>query len=365
MDQHGNGDCGYRSIAQARYFLQHGKNLEQTACKREAAWLRAQAVQHVKNHTTEFHEFLVKDKDVSPEAAAEDNAVAQWLETAADTKTWIDGLAIYTLACKLGVPIVVWKTDKEKIKRYTLAPAFRKGFAVGAQNCKPIALCLQDGHYTHLAPPEVDHKFPKEWLKECDLPQTQELHGAGKQSVRTPSLHGVVSFQSSLKPTTCHKSQARTPSLHTLVSSKDQRKKTALKGSLALRIPNRSAKAAASLMGAKHAGKKTQAWSVATQDELLGLQEDMDVNGKDASHTPVPVKTQTWKCPVCSVEKKGTWKQICTLHRWHCKSKHPDVPYSQFLIKPRNVPPVIPSNQLPVSERAWQCPFCDVGLPKL
>ena len=72
-----------------------------------------------------------------------------------------------------------------------------------------------------------------------------------------------------------------------------------------------------------------------------------------------------WRCPICAAEKKGPWKNICTMRWYHWKTHHKHVPYEQFLIKPRGAPIPAPSALLPKDQRAFDCPCCDVGLPAL
>ena len=40
-------------------------------------------------------------------------------------------------------------------------------------------------------------------------------------------------------------------------------------------------------------------------------------------------------------------------------------PYNTFLMKPRGIPAVVATKDIPKDQRAWQCPCCDVGLPSL
>eukprot|EP00439_Symbiodinium_sp_Y106_P009605 s3374_g1.t1 len=72
-----------------------------------------------------------------------------------------------------------------------------------------------------------------------------------------------------------------------------------------------------------------------------------------------------WKCPDCDEERRSTWKNICTLRFTHWKRAHKDVPYNTFLMKPRGIPAVVATKDIPKDQRAWQCPCCDVGLPSL
>ena len=152
---------------------------------------------------SEVQRVLAQDRDVAPEDNAPDPSrrLDAWTASAVKADAWIDALALQALSQKLATPTIVIKRDGERIKRYTLAPRFSGGYAMGSKNCQPLALLLEGGHYRHLCPPADVTTFPKDWLKATEMP------GAGKSPKRegTPSLHGLSS-------------PCRSPSLHTLVS---------------------------------------------------------------------------------------------------------------------------------------------------
>ena len=349
VDQQGQGDCGYRSIAQAIYFLKHGQDLDNAACVKEAAWLRSQAIQHIRKHQHLYTHMLTKDKAVSPEkwnkVDASKNA-GRWLTQAAKPDTWI-GVAIQALSAKLGTPIIVFKKDGDRVKRYTLAPAFKNAFAVGAKNCKPIVLRVEAGHYTQMAPPDHTQTLPPAWLAEGDSPEGEDLQGAGgkSDSLRTPSLHTLVPRSSSR----ISKSDAQTPSLRTIArkTRSNAPTRTKLRSVLPTSLKRKQT--------FKLSGSRVSTAVIQTQDS----HDDCAV-----SRAPDDQGILQWTCPVCGLIKRGGNKSLQQMRRFH-KTRHPEIAWNTFLVKPRNVPPVVPSNLIPREQRAWQCPCCDVGLPKL
>ena len=133
VDAGGEGDCGYRAIADALHRQKHAHNLSHDECRAEAAWLRTLMVSHIEKHHDRFESVLVKDKNTAPEEPTPYMGLKSWISEAAKPGTWIDGLALQAIAEKKGVPLVIFKRDAETIKRFTLAPKFRQGMALVAK----------------------------------------------------------------------------------------------------------------------------------------------------------------------------------------------------------------------------------------
>ena len=125
---------------------------------------------------------------------------------------------------KMGQVLILWschvqKDGAEVWQRYTHAPKFSKGFACQAAGSEPIAMTLESGHYQLLIPPEGS-KFTERWLRETDLPPSQELAGAGK------SASAATAKSSRAVPDT--------PSAHTIVCSPDTKAKTVAKSTCSI-----------------------------------------------------------------------------------------------------------------------------------
>ena len=224
--------------------------------------MRTQAVQCVRKRQKEFLCFLAKDENVSQEPTAPDQVEA-WLEEAKAT-TWI-GVALQALSTKLSTPITVWKRDGQRIKRYTLAPAFKNGYAKGSKNCRPIALVLESGHYKQLKPPNMDTEFLKQWLREGQTVTKDDLQGAGRKastcgtqslhtlarSEATPSVHTLVTRSKA-------QTGAPTPSVHTLHVSGEKNGGTKRKRGIEARVTPTRATQAGSMAGLSGRGSQAR-----------------------------------------------------------------------------------------------------------
>ena len=112
-----------------------------------------------------------------------------------------------------GAPIVIFKKDGDMVKRFTLAPKFKHGFAQGSRKNQPVCLLLEGGHYRHLRPP-AEAIFPHNWLRENIAEDILELKGAGRSSCgsKTPSVHTIVSRISAVVDTPEADTQPEKPS---------------------------------------------------------------------------------------------------------------------------------------------------------
>ena len=156
VDLGGNGDCGYRALANAFHVQSSGgQNLTAEAAQADASWLRTQVVLHVQKHAERFGDFLAKDVDIAPEDKSSSASIQEWLQKAGEQGTWIDGVALQAISEKRTTPLVVFNLDSvtKAVARFTLAPKFKHGFALAARKASPICLVLQDQHCRHLRPP--------------------------------------------------------------------------------------------------------------------------------------------------------------------------------------------------------------------
>eukprot|EP00439_Symbiodinium_sp_Y106_P020222 s7554_g2.t1 len=108
VDQGGNGDCGYRALANAFHVQSNGGQAD-------ALWLRHQVVLHVQKHADRFGDFLAKDVDTAPEDKSPTENIQEWLHKAGEQGTWIDGVALQAISEKRGTPLVVFKVDSVTI----------------------------------------------------------------------------------------------------------------------------------------------------------------------------------------------------------------------------------------------------------
>ena len=201
VNQKGNGDCAFRSIAAAREYAANNKLLTETESKNKGAMVRVDAISHLRRHIDRYLPNFAPDKPISPESPAVQPEVAKnnfgtWLTQMESPQAWADGLVLLACAVRYGQPIVVWYFNQEgkHWKRATIAPDFSGGYAKIARKLQPITLLLKNEHFTWLKPPEdLDVKVAKRsWLRESIIPERRILQGAAPRSGEaTPSLHSL------------------------------------------------------------------------------------------------------------------------------------------------------------------------------
>ena len=191
--------------------MKTGESMSETKAQTEGAWLRSQACQHIQKHRETFINFFAS------QPLSQNVSFNKWVENAALASTWVDGLLIHSLACKLGTAIVIWKASQDQGKRswqrYCFAPKFYLGKARTAEHSHPIAVVLRDGHYVPLRSPVEYRAIPDTWLREAVGHFKAKLGGAGKSasgrsasthSCRTPSVASRISKAKSLSAPTVH-----------------------------------------------------------------------------------------------------------------------------------------------------------------
>lgn len=226
-DQKGNGDCFFRACADCHHWMTAGKSITETKAQTEGAWFRSQACQHILKHRETFVNFFAS------QTLSQTSSFDTWIEKAALASTWVDGLLIHSLACKLGTAIVIWKASEDKGKgswqRYCFAPKFHSGKARTAEKSQPLTVVLRNGHYVSLRSPIDNRSIPETWLRETVGHFRAKLGGAGKSvsgsshSCRTPSTSSRISKEKNLRTPTVHSGHTgrvslRTPSVPTQAS---------------------------------------------------------------------------------------------------------------------------------------------------
>lgn len=182
IDWQGSGDCGFRAVADGWVKKQHRETWTQDDAKRGAAWLRAEAISHIRKHHAKFKDFVPTNC----------SSFEDWLQKASQSSYWISGVLLQALAERLGTPIIIFKWDEisKSWRRFCIAARFSGGWACKAKNASPIAVVLEKKHYVALRPKD-ENDFPKSWLKETASPSDSEfvidLTGAGRQASSSSS----------------------------------------------------------------------------------------------------------------------------------------------------------------------------------
>eukprot|EP00439_Symbiodinium_sp_Y106_P074583 s2192_g14.t1 len=411
-DEGGTGDCGYRSLCAAMAYNADRKRVDTDTARRQGALLRTQAIAHVRNKLDEYEQFLVPDRDVSPE----DNSLIQgptmeaFLQAAAAANTWICGLMLQACSRKRGVPVIVFFWHENRWKRCTFAPGWNKdGIAKTAAGVEPVVLVLRDSHYQWLKPPP-QAVVPGGWLMQSAVPPRGRLSGAGKQdsgSAATPSVHSYVPVGKKRGDTTpsvrtcavtiatpsvhTYRAQdAKAPSLRSLCSeafakgrasvSKKSESQARPSSTAAGRTTNQATSKHTKVQGAKRPPvPQFRSLAEVTASEL-GIEKRSDTSVA-ASHSrgalapPGAGRAQTgsdevpWHCPAegCGWSTRAPTREALRKKAWnHWGNKHggPMPEGAGF----RAVPQVTDASKaLPRAEHAWTCPVpkCGAGLPAL
>ena len=217
VDQGGSGDCGWRSLADGRWWngrlriykdkVPNDEDFSQFNATGNGNHLRVQSALHLKKHKEKYLPFFGQGRK-GPKN------FDQFVTEAAAPETWIHGATLQACAEKFGCPIIVWrKPEHGAWQRFCFASRFSGGFACAAKEECPLVICLEKQHYTSLRPPRRED-IPKNWLRETAGIRTEHFGGAGKK--KTTSVdddwssqhHGVDGISDAA-------SSIATPSVHT------------------------------------------------------------------------------------------------------------------------------------------------------
>ena len=405
----GNGDCGFRAAATALQVNQGKPEFSSEELMRQASSLRLLAANHIAKHKESYAEHWAVDPNEDTAAWGGNlppESFQSYLKMIARRETWIDEFLIRGLAERLGVPVVVWYFHPTQATwlRAVYGPWWREDVAQTTKRQRPLVLALKDKHYRALVPETIDDVVPESWLLRSEPREIGALKGAGPGSTAlsicsaTPERsRRSLSLASSTPRQTSKQSKRVGLPGQPLVPLRDEastRSRQPCKAQ-ALDVPQSTpCKTASSAMSIAEKPPKrehnkagtTQArnqsfcskYSSTKRKAESQRAEKLAMPGKKLP--PVPkfhndqrirkgkqsgTQVFLWRCPLCSVEKQGPWKNICTMRWYHWSTHHKHVPYEQFLIKPRGAPVPVPSALLPEDQRAFSCPCCNVGLPPL
>ena len=186
-DPKGQGDCGFRSIAQAMTFSQQ-TTLDEQQLEREACKLRVLSVGHlVKNKHTDQNEWQPDATATVEQCAGQDipQDFSDYCMVISKKKFWMDGMMIHALMERLGTVIVVfvWNGEDKTWSRTVFARKFQDDVAQISKNgTAPVALLLQNQHFFLLQPEDKDAAMPLAWMKKTPVRAREFYKGAGKHS---------------------------------------------------------------------------------------------------------------------------------------------------------------------------------------
>ena len=203
IDQKGNGDCGWRALADNWAWRKDGQALGEQECVQQANWFRTASVRYIRSHAGKYRA-SIPGADVSEEAwdaflkaggtsadefkAKADGALEAYLDKAVKPGHWICARLLQATADRFGTAIVVWKIGEANAvdRRFVIAPAFSRGWPRVNSKSPPLVILLKSNHYTSLrTPPEGN--VPWTWLRETNLPGPEDLPGGADHEDKVPA----------------------------------------------------------------------------------------------------------------------------------------------------------------------------------
>ena len=362
-DVGGSGDCVFKACAHSLARHQ-GKQIEGESLTREAARLRVLAIKEMEQNPVYRATWVSDPKEEAHHRGGLAHPAENFDEyvlQAANQSFYGDGFLIQAMATKLKRDIVVWqwRKDDEFWQRIHLP---------GGDNKEPLLVALKDEHYRAILLPSGD-KCPETWLVPTQKPDRIQLRGAGKSVLSLPD--SVLSLDDSQSVLSLE-SKSRN-----LASSRKRHKPKHDVGSRqsATSVLNLSCVNSVSGTFERHHSIQPRSTLASNTDRISDLgQPDFGVglvrkrlHGKQTVqewHAPPQAAVVTWMCPLCDYETHGSATKVGQFKRSHVQTRHPDVNYKVIISKPK-ITQVIASSIIPKSQRSWQCPLCDAGLPSL
>jgi hypothetical protein len=292
------------------------------------ATLRVQVATHIIKHEKDYKPMFSPDVSATT-VEREDGDIptcwSSWLSAIRRHKRWICGLTIKAAAARLGVQVIVVLRAKDG--------SWGNPMAIGEPKKKkketPVILGLNEaqGHYTLLIP-NSPTDVPASWLMAAQLDHftsQNALRGAGSEAAGNwlPSA---------------------TPSRD---SSRDVR--------------SRASSSRFWLPKATPSKSKAMSSAARTLPTKRPLPEE-EANVDDAEEFFEPF---VWTCGICQLQLTAHSRPALSKQRAaHVASRHKGHHKEAGELREK-LEVVAASESLPVAERAWSCPYCNVGLPFL
>ena len=371
-DQGGIGDCFFRA---ASVFTQDKckKQPSQADSTNDGAWLRSQAISHIRKHSTRYKQLFGSQKEFEA-----------WVSAAARQEHWAEGKLIQATCEKVGRPAIIWGKKVENgyatFTRLVVATRFSNGLACCARDQQPMVFQLFQKHYTALVCPE-NGQIPANWSRET--PNTViDLEGGTRNvaassafasPMRTPGTESDDFATKAVSSPSCFSNSAQadllarpgdngvqaetevaddvrsclTPSVCTV--SRPER-------SHSQATPSVHTVAANSAFSCSHVPWPAAASTAGVKRRLVGKQQVWE--------PPADNKVPTWTCPVCGFQNFNAYgaKSAAKIH--HFKHAHPDIP-KHIYAPGLKTAPFEASPLIPAAQRDWSCVLCDYGLPTL
>ena len=216
----------------------------------------------------------------------------------------------------------------------------------------PFCLFLKNSHFTTLDP---DTEVPKEWLKlgkdskKDDILNGSSFLGGGFLSPKSSKGQSDLSDldQGFLSPKSSGQINA---SVRASEVSQLLEPQCSLGPTTPLPRTSNRARATFSTI----AGDIQTLDRLTTGRRILGKQPDPQKKA-------FTYHDLEWNCPVCLLKiTRNTAEGLHQAKGCHLQSRHPD--FNRDLVKAKKADIIVPSKDIPKTDREWSCPLCDVGL---
>lgn len=380
QDQLGNGDCGWRALADNIAFQVHGTSMSVAEATHEGNKLRVSAVQHIKRHRSRYE----------PTVETSWESFESYCDAAIRPDCWIDGVTLQSTSEKLGTMIIIWKEiEGGTHQRYAFAPSWSEDDQPRyGKKFPPLVLLLSDKHYVSVRPPPGT-SVPHHWLTKTAIPSAASLRGAARSScssARTPSVRTVRLPRPQSGPRSARASSSRsaaTPSVHT------QRLDCSPRPASSLATPSvhtQRVDAQSTLASGPSSLRRRLLFKQSVHADFSHVDSRSVVAPSEMSQRvildeeipapPPPPKAggpkeleqfdYVWTCPYCTmVITAPTSKKRTEKRSNHLANRHPERKVNQNDVIRRLTPPVPVSEYIPMDQRSWTCPVCNGGLPDM
>ena len=374
VDTGGDGSCGYSSLA-VGYHLMRGKKLDELRADGFATLgttLRTLISEHIKRHPENYRPFCAEDwtenelKDDGKSPTCWD----EWVDSLNRPRRWICQLTLRAGAKRLGCRIVVL----QKLSNGAWGNPVIMGKSAKKEFPVVLGFDRPNGHYVVLVPTRGRDSLPLDWLlyrEEDDVGECSQNNLRGSGPSRKGDFPASTPGSGSRSRVLADGFPDRTPDTGVQSNQGPRRRAAPKQGAAAGQVPSSAAVGDVACLhdvvpSAASASRK-RARSVSTQvvpQHGSSSVRVCAVSGRSRAEDSGGTNDYVWSCGICHIELRDpVLRQLGLRRSWHIGNRHKGrCKEAGPLRTPVEV--VVPSN-LPISQRAWSCAYCDKGLPSL
>jgi hypothetical protein len=374
VDTGGDGSCGYSSLA-VGYHLMRGKKLDELRADGFATLgttLRTLISEHIKRHPENYRPFCAEDwtdnelKDDGKSPTCWD----EWVDSLNRPRRWICQLTLRAGAKRLGCRIVVL----QKLSNGAWGNPVIMGKSAKKEFPVVLGFDRPNGHYVVLVPTRGRDSLPLDWLlyrEEDDVGECSQNNLRGSGPSRKGDFPASTPGSGSRSRVLADGFPDRTPDTGVQSNQGPRRRAAPKQGAAAGRVPSSAAVGDVACLhdvvpSAASASRK-RARSVSTQvvpQHGSSSVRVCAVSGRSRAEDSGGTNDYVWSCGICHLELRDpVLRQLGLRRSWHIGNRHKGCCKEAGPLR-TPVEVVVPSN-LPISQRAWSCAYCDKGLPLL